>query len=252
MVTFRCSEPRHLARVVEAVDDLVAALQHRLRVEVAGHRLAHARDAAHLGEQLAGPEHRLRRHAGVERALAADQVRLDHGTSRPDSPSRPAQTSPAGPAPITITSNSRSLMRRTVLCPHGHRRRPAEARPRRQPQALHLHGGARPAARVDPGVRDQGARAARRGVGGDDLPRLGVLAHGRAGLPRALVSRGVRRPGRRLLLQPRARRGDGALELRRTGDGRGGAHRHGDAAGSPVRHRGAEAARTWCPRSAAS
>ena len=31
--------------------------------------------------------------------------------------------------------------------------------------ALHLHGGARPAARVDPRLRDQGARAARGGVG---------------------------------------------------------------------------------------
>ena len=47
------------------------------RVELAGHRLADARDAPHLGEQLARAQQRLGRHAGVERALAADQVRLD-------------------------------------------------------------------------------------------------------------------------------------------------------------------------------
>jgi hypothetical protein len=72
-------EPWHLVRVVQVVDDLVAALQDRLGVEVARHRLAHARDAAHLGQQLAGPEHRLRRHARVEGALAPDQVRLEDG-----------------------------------------------------------------------------------------------------------------------------------------------------------------------------
>ena len=70
-------EPGLHVRVVEAVDDLVAAVEHRADVEVAGHRLAHARDPARLGEQLAGAQQRLRGHAGVERALAADQVRLD-------------------------------------------------------------------------------------------------------------------------------------------------------------------------------
>ena len=49
------------------------------------------------------------------------------------------------------------------------------------------------AARVDPQLRDQGARAPRRGVGGDDLPRLGLHAHGRARLPRPRQARGVRR-----------------------------------------------------------
>ena len=57
-------------------------------------------------------------------------------------------------------------------------------------------------------LRDQGARAARGGVGGDDVPRLGLPAHGRARLPRPRQARGVRRPGRRLLLGARARRGD--------------------------------------------
>ena len=75
-------------------------------------------------------------------------------------------------------------------------------------QALHLQRGARPAARVDRRVRREGARAARRRVGGDDLRRLGLHAHGRARLPRPLLPGGVRRAGRRLLLQPRAGRGD--------------------------------------------
>src|SRR5687767_12270292 len=42
-----------------------------------------------------------------------------------------------------------------------------------------------------------------------------VFAHGRARLSRALLPGGVRRPGRRLLLQPRPRRGDGEGPLRR-------------------------------------
>ena len=67
-------------------------------------------------------------------------------------------------------------------------------------------------------------------------------AHGRARAARPVLPRGVRRPGRRLLLQPRARRGDGPLEVRRPGDGRRRPHGHGDAADPPVRHRGAEAA----------
>ena len=70
-------EPGHHPGVVEVVDDLVAALEHRGHVELAGHGLAHAGDAAHLGKQLAGAQQRLRRHAGVEGALTPDQVRLD-------------------------------------------------------------------------------------------------------------------------------------------------------------------------------
>jgi hypothetical protein len=71
-------EPGLLAGVVEVVDDLVAPPEDGAGVEVAGHGLAHARDAAHLCEQLAGAEQPLRGHARVEGALAADQVRLDH------------------------------------------------------------------------------------------------------------------------------------------------------------------------------
>ena len=203
---------------------------------------AHARDAARLRRAArpaaASPSTACTRRRSTRRRSGATPRSPPRARPRRAGPRTPLRP---GPAPITTTSNSRSLMRRTVLCGHGHRRHAAEAGPRRQPQALHLHRGARPAAGVDPRVRDEGARAARRGVGGDDVPRLGVHAHGRAGLPRPLVSRGVRRPGRRLLLQPRAGRGDDPLELGRPRDGRGRAHRHGDAAGLQVRHRGAEA-----------
>ena len=76
-----------------------------------------------------------------------------------------------------------------------------------------------------------------RRVGGERLPRLGVQADGRAGLPRRLLPGGVRRPGRRLLHVADARRGDGALEQRRPRDGHRGPHRHGDAADPQVRLR---------------
>ena len=81
-------------------------------------------------------------------------------------------------------------------------------------QALHLHRRARTAARVDPQLRDQRARAARRGMGGDDVPRLGLPAHGRARLPRPGQARGIRRAGRRLLHGAGAGRGDHATPTR--------------------------------------
>ena len=71
------SEPRLPAGVVQVVNDLVAAFQDGLDGELAGHRLPHPRDAPHLGEQLARAQQRLRGHAGVEGALAADQMPLD-------------------------------------------------------------------------------------------------------------------------------------------------------------------------------
>ena len=66
-------------------------------------------------------------------------------------------------------------------------------------------------------------------------------AHGRARIPRPFDAGGLRRSGRRLLLQPRARRGALVRRLGRDVDGHRGAHRHGDAADPAVRHRGAEA-----------
>ena len=51
-------------------------------------------------------QQRLGRHAGVVRALAADEMLLDDRDVEARPPSRPAATSPAGPAPITIASNA--------------------------------------------------------------------------------------------------------------------------------------------------
>ena len=58
------------------MDHLVAACEHCGRVEPVGRQ---PRNAPDLGEQLTGTEERLRRHAGVVRALAADEVLLDEG-----------------------------------------------------------------------------------------------------------------------------------------------------------------------------
>jgi len=71
-------QPRLLTGVVEAVDDLVAAPQHGARIEAAGDRLADAGHALGLIE-LERPQQRLGRHAGIEGALAADEMGLDEG-----------------------------------------------------------------------------------------------------------------------------------------------------------------------------
>ena len=106
-----------------------------------------------------------------------------------------------------------------------------------------LHRGARGAARVAAVVRREGDPPARARVGGGArVPALAVQAHGRARLPRHLLSGGVRRPGRRHRARRRVRRGDGALRLRRSGGGDRRPHRDRDAADPQVRHRGAEAA----------
>ena len=76
-------QPGQLAGVVEVVDHLVAAVEHRLRIELAAHRLGDARHPARLGEQVAGSQQRLRGHAGVVGALAADQVLLDDRHRQP-------------------------------------------------------------------------------------------------------------------------------------------------------------------------
>jgi hypothetical protein len=70
-------EPRELGGVVEVVDDLVAAGEGGSDVEVARDRLGGAADAAGLGQRLVGPQQPLGRHAGPERALAADEPVLD-------------------------------------------------------------------------------------------------------------------------------------------------------------------------------
>ena len=72
-------EPRQHRGVVEVVDDLVAALEHGLDVELARDRVGGAGDAADLAQDLLRAQQRLRGHAGVERALASDDVVLDQG-----------------------------------------------------------------------------------------------------------------------------------------------------------------------------
>ena len=70
-------EPGKLTRVVEIVDHLVAPAQRGIDVELPRDHLADTRDPLDLGAQLAGAQQRLRGHARVVRALAADQVLLD-------------------------------------------------------------------------------------------------------------------------------------------------------------------------------
>ena len=70
-------EPGELGAVVEVVDDLVAAAQDGPNVELAADRLGCPWDPARLVDGLGGAQQRLRRHAGIERALAADEMRLD-------------------------------------------------------------------------------------------------------------------------------------------------------------------------------
>ena len=80
-------QPGQLGGVVEPVNDLVAPRQHRGGVETVH---AQPRHTAGLGEQLARPQQRLRGHARVVGALAADQVLLD------DRDLEPGRAEPAG------------------------------------------------------------------------------------------------------------------------------------------------------------
>src|ERR1700709_1355777 len=75
-----------------------------------------------------------------------------------------------------------------------------QARPCSRAQALHLQPGARRPARVDGVVGEEGAVAPPQRVGGHLLAHLGDAARRRARLPRPLLPRRVRRPGRGLLL----------------------------------------------------
>ena len=68
-------QPGELTGVVANVDHLVATRQHGCRVEGLADR--QARHPLRLAEQVGRPQQRLRGHAGVVGALAADQVLLD-------------------------------------------------------------------------------------------------------------------------------------------------------------------------------
>jgi hypothetical protein len=71
------AEPRKHPAVVEVVDHLVAATQHGPHIEVAADRLRGAGDPPRLVDDVGRAQQGLRGHAGVERALAADQMALD-------------------------------------------------------------------------------------------------------------------------------------------------------------------------------
>ena len=83
-------------------------------VELAGRRSGHAGDPARLFEHVGGAQQRLRGHAGVVGAFAADQLRSTIATSRPPSARRPAQTSPAARPPPTHRVSSRTKSSRVV------------------------------------------------------------------------------------------------------------------------------------------
>ena len=78
--TPRSSSHGTLARVVEVVDHLVAPREHGRHVESVG---TDAGNALRLGEQVTRPEQRLRGHARVVGALAADEVLLDERDREP-------------------------------------------------------------------------------------------------------------------------------------------------------------------------
>ena len=123
---------------------------------------------------------------------------------------------------------------------HPGRRRP-RARLRRQPAALHLHGGARPAAGVDPRLRGQELEPHAEEWEQTSSPTPSSRAWA-SWAARPLLPRGVRRPGRRLLLQPRPGRGD---DVHSDSGGLPWASRSTRTwrpADPPVRHGGAEAA----------
>ena len=93
-------EPRLHPGVVEVVDDLIAPRQRRRSVQLTGHRLARAGNAAHLGQQLPGPQRvstACRRRTSTRHRSGVSST---SATSSPPSARRPAQTLPAlGPPP---------------------------------------------------------------------------------------------------------------------------------------------------------
>ena len=91
-------EPRQHAAVVEVVDDLVAAVERGLDVDPAGHRLGRAGDAVDLAQDLLRAQEALGGHAGVERALAPDQVVLDQRDLEPCVGEPPRRHLTGGPA----------------------------------------------------------------------------------------------------------------------------------------------------------
>ena len=81
------------------MDHLVAAAERRLDIQLTGERLGRARHAAHFGQGLRRTQQRLRRHAGVIRALAAHKTGLDDRHLEPAVGEASRTHLPGGPGP---------------------------------------------------------------------------------------------------------------------------------------------------------
>ena len=105
-------EPRQLARVVEVVDHLVAPREHGRRRRARRSRTPGTRSSRPAARRAAAaPSTACTRSRSTRRRRGA--ARRARPTS-PLWPSRPAATSPAGPAPITTTSKLRSAIAPSV------------------------------------------------------------------------------------------------------------------------------------------
>ena len=78
----RTLEPFDLAVVLPVAGEVVTPGEHGVDIELPGHGLRGTGHAPHLGQRLTRPEQRLARHACPVRALAADQLGLDHRNAR--------------------------------------------------------------------------------------------------------------------------------------------------------------------------
>src|ERR1019366_6035027 len=66
-----------LPTVIEAVDDLIATVEHGSKIHLTAGSLGGPAHAPRLGEGLGGTQERLGWHARVERAFAAHEIPLD-------------------------------------------------------------------------------------------------------------------------------------------------------------------------------
>jgi hypothetical protein len=72
-------EPREMMGVIQVVDHLVAASEHRRDIKLAAECLGCAGDSRRLGEHLRRAQQRLRWHTGIEGALTSHEMGLDKG-----------------------------------------------------------------------------------------------------------------------------------------------------------------------------
>jgi hypothetical protein len=72
-------EPRNHTRVIHVVNDLIPARKFCVDVDLTGHGLGRARNAARLGQRVSRTQQRLRGHARIRGALATHELGLDDG-----------------------------------------------------------------------------------------------------------------------------------------------------------------------------